>query len=491
MLHSDRRFGLMNTPTPVGTLISANKAAPGWTNAASAASEAKPPFTLPLPVEQARYRGLRLHGDRVVFSYTIGKTEILESARLVRDDGVEMIVRTISLSKSSEEDDRAELIVGLTQNYSIADQPHPVLRFKNHGPEDRDLIGLAADPAAIGFEDDGRGRLVVRGRKTQPVRRIVMAYARGDGKTEAALQRALGRSELGDDLDGLVKPGPLRWGKPLLTKLERGTPTGPFAIDTLTIPYDNPSKALFFCTGVDFLPDGRVAVCTCHGDVWLVTVDETAGSCTWRRFATGLYHPLGLKSVDGKLVVLETGQLTRLHDENDDGEADYYECVTNAWHTGGGEHSYDTNLETDPQGHYYFFKTGDTHVSHGGCLMRVSKDGAKVDVFATGFRHPIGLGMSPTGIVTGADQEGNWMPGTRIDQYVAGGFYGDMRARIAIRCRKFTTDRSVGCRAKSITRPAARFGFRPPTPRRRASRGDRLPACRCIFRTGVARRSSS
>jgi hypothetical protein len=49
-------------------------------------------------------------------------------------------------------------------------------------------------------------------------------------------------------------------------------------------------------------------------------------------------------------------------------------------------------------------------------------------VFATGFRHPIGLGMSPTGIVTGGDQEGNWMPATRIDEYKPGGFYGDMRA---------------------------------------------------------------
>ena len=36
--------------------------------------------------------------------------------------------------------------------------------------------------------------------------------------------------------------------------------------------------------------------------------------------------------------------------------------------------------------------------------------------------------MSPTGILTGADQEGNWMPATRIDEYKQGGFYGDMRA---------------------------------------------------------------
>jgi hypothetical protein len=231
-----------------------------------------------------------------------------------------------------------------------------------------------------------------------------------------------------DDLDALTKPGPARWGKPIVTKLERGKDEGPFAIDTLTVPYDNPFKALFFCTGLDFLPDGRVAVCTCHGDVWLVRVDEAKAECHWQRFATGLYHPLGLKVVDGKVVVLERGQLTRLHDGNADGEADFYECLCYDWDTGAGEHSYDTCLETDPEGNFYFFKTGDTQLPTGGCLMKVARDGSKAEVFATGFRHPIGLGMSPTGIVTGADQEGNWMPATRIDEYRRGGFYGDMRA---------------------------------------------------------------
>jgi hypothetical protein len=32
------------------------------------------------------------------------------------------------------------------------------------------------------------------------------------------------------------------------------------------------------------------------------------------------------------------------------------------------------------------------------------------------------------GMVTGADQEGNYMPATRIDAYRPGGFYGDLRA---------------------------------------------------------------
>jgi hypothetical protein len=95
--------------------------------------------------------------------------------------------------------------------------------------------------------------------------------------------------------------------------------------------------------------------------------------------------------------------------------------------TAGGEHSYSMCLETDPAGNFHFFRTGDPQTPTGGCLLKISKDGKKREIFATGFRHPNGMSISPTGILTGADQEGNWMPATRLDQYREGGFYGDMR----------------------------------------------------------------
>ncbi len=316
LLHSDKRFGLLNTPKPAGTLR----------------------FAIPPSRSDAgcQFKGLHLHGDRVVFRYEVGGVEVLDSPRW---DGT-----TIAREVSAE----------------------------------------------------------VR-----------------DGPIPAKL------AEVGE----LTKPGPRRWGEPLVTSGVRGPDDGPYAIDTLTIPYDNPHKALFFCTGLDFLPDGALAVCTCHGDVWLVRgIDDSLARLTWQRFATGLYQPLGLRVVAGKVVVLERGQLTRLHDRNGDGEADEYECVSNGWDTGPGEHSYDACLEVDAAGNYYFFKGGDTDLPTGGCLLRVPAAGGKAEVFATGFRHPIGMGLSPDGQLTGGDQEGNWMPATRIDAYTKGGFYGDMRA---------------------------------------------------------------
>ena len=292
------------------------------------------------------------------------------------------------------------------------------------------LLG-AGKQASLVPAGGSRVELVLLPASTTP-RRLPAGARLWSGDAKAPSGRGEGRlpkARPAPDLSAWMKGGPPRWTKPIVTRGEVAADNAPYVVDTLTVPYDNPYKALFFCTGLDFLPNGDIAVCTAHGDVWVVKgVDAKLNKLTWKRFATGLYQPLGLKVIDGKIVVLERGQLTRLHDLDGDGEADFCENLCSDWHTGAGEHSYDTCLETDPEGRFYFFKTGDPQLPEGGCLMRVSRDGSKTEVFATGFRHPIGLSASPTGVVTGADQEGNWMPATRIDIYHKGGFYGDMRA---------------------------------------------------------------
>ncbi|HEV3436947.1 MAG TPA: DUF6797 domain-containing protein, partial [Gemmata sp.] len=424
--HTDQRFGLLNTPTPKGEMLFATSPGPGWANSDGHGDTKVTRFTSPLPESWVKYHGLYICGNRTVLKYTVGKTEILDSPTLETIGGIPCLVRTIRVPPT----DKLETVsIG-----RLPGQPSEV-RSRDVQMIDRDrsdkgfmIFAVKGDRREANLHHDGGGELRLTFSPSKTTRVIRVIVANNADINYPNFQKALEALPETDDPLTLTKGGTKRWGEPIITKLVRGEESGSFAVDTLTIPYKNAFGSLFFCTGLDFLPDGRIALCTCHGDVWLVKVDEKAGNCSWQRFATGLYQPLGLKVVDGKVVVLERGQLTRLHDLNDDGEADFYECVNDDWHTGGGEHSYDTCLETDPQGNFYFFKTGDTDTPTGGCLIRVTKDGSKAEVFATGFRHPIGLGMSPTGILTGADQEGNWMPATRIDEYKRDGFYGDMRA---------------------------------------------------------------
>jgi len=51
----------------------------------------------------------------------------------------------------------------------------------------------------------------------------------------------------------------------------------------------------------------------------------------WERFATGLFEPLGLKVMDGKISARATDRSRSCHDLNTTGEADSYENNCNAW----------------------------------------------------------------------------------------------------------------------------------------------------------------
>jgi hypothetical protein len=420
--HSDRRFGLLNTPTPAGNMVTSTSGQPGWACPLEALDAPLGPATAPLPRGWAHYQGLYRHGKRTVIAYTVGNAEVLESPWVENDNGLSLITRTLEVG-------RTEIPLGML----AAEFSGPV-KEATVGGQKLFAVRLGGTWHVLGFTGDAipkvQGNRVWLGLapSNKPLR-LKLFLGTTTTETLDDVAKLIKASPPPDDVRGWMKPGPALWKETLVTRGEVAADDGqPFVIDTLTVPYDNPYKALFFITALDFLPDGTIAVCTAHGDVWLVRgADAKLEKLTWKRFATGLYQPLGLKVVDGKIVVLERGQLTRLHDTNNDGEADFYENLNNDWHCAGGEHSYDTCLETDPQGNFYFFKTGDHETLHGGCLMRVSNDGKTSEVFASGFRHPIGLGMSPAGVLSGADQEGNWMPATRIDLYQKGGFYGDLR----------------------------------------------------------------
>ena len=224
------------------------------------------------------------------------------------------------------------------------------------------------------------------------------------------------RSDLGD-LAALTKGGPTKWPDWLETKGTIGTQK-PFATDTLTIPFDNPYGTLFFLTGHDFFADGSAAISTMTGEVWLVRgIDEELGTLRWKRFATGLHQPLGLKIVDGLIYVLGRDQITCLRDLNHDDEADFYENVSNALTTSPGGHDFIVGLERDSQGRW-LTASG----NQGICRVDATKQiPAAVEVLATGFRNPNGLGLSPDGrFITTSVQEGDWAPASSICQVELG-----------------------------------------------------------------------
>ena len=236
------------------------------------------------------------------------------------------------------------------------------------------------------------------------------------------------------DLEPLTHGGPPRWPEKLVTHGNLGTNAGPYAVDTLTEPAANPWHSWMRFGGIDFFPDGkRVALCTWNGDVWIVSgVDGDLANLTWQRIATGLFQPLGLQIVDGAIYVLGRDQITRLHDLNGDGETDFYENFNNDCMTSEHFHEFALDLKFGPDGNFYYIKCAchglPASHPHHGTLMRVSRDGSKLEVVARGFRAANGLGVGPHGEFTCIDNQGYWMPGNRINWIKPGGWYGNQWA---------------------------------------------------------------
>ncbi len=207
-----------------------------------------------------------------------------------------------------------------------------------------------------------------------------------------------------------VSGGTAQWPDLIETKITLGSGR-PYAMDTIELPADNPWKLPVFCGDHDFLADGSAMLCTMQGDVWQVSGLELGGRpsevARWRRFASGLHHPLGLVVADGQVYVQCRDQLTRLEDKNGDGEADFYECYSNAFTTSPAGHDFICGLQRDASGNFY------TASGNQG-LLRITADGARVETVATGFRNPDGLGILPDGGLTVPVSEGDWTPASAI-----------------------------------------------------------------------------
>jgi len=224
--------------------------------------------------------------------------------------------------------------------------------------------------------------------------------------------------------------------KKVITQGELSTKRGePYVTDRIKLPDDNAWKAPMYVSGVDFFEDGRVAICTFHGDVWIGSgLDAKLEQVTWERFATGLYHPLGLKVVQGVIhVTCRDGLWKLLPGADGQGSAQTYAVFNSDIQVTKSFHEFVFDLQVDSTGNFYFAKAGpvkkggrgfDELCDHHGALLKVTPDGSTMSVLATGFRAPNGLGIGPTGQLTSGDNEGTWTPVCRLNWIKQGGFYG-------------------------------------------------------------------
>ncbi len=389
-------------PRTVGKLHFETPVSPGWANPITGKFD-DPRFIArdgrafgPLPNTWANYKGLYHHEDQIVISYTVGESAILEKFGFIEPS---VFTRTLNISPSNS-----------------------ILKMR---------------------VTNATAKVSLRGKGATLVEESGQIYMTVDAKEDVKITLAITEKSSSFSVNELPEPenlvkytngtGRAHYPELLKTVISEGTAEGPFAIDQLTPPFENPWACRMKLSGIDFFKDAnQAAVCATDGDIWLIKgLLNPDGELTWQRIGSGLFQPLGIKIVDEKIYVTCRDQLVLLRDMNGDNETDFYESFNHDHQVSDHFHEFAMGLQTDKEGNFYYAKSGrharEALIPQHGTLLKVSADGSKTDIIATGFRAANGVCINPDGSFIVTDQQGYWNPMNRINWVKGeGNFYGNM-----------------------------------------------------------------
>ncbi|MGC1272843.1 MAG: hypothetical protein WBC44_03990 [Planctomycetaceae bacterium] len=198
-----------------------------------------------------------------------------------------------------------------------------------------------------------------------------------------------------------------------------------YPIRTFTIPEGEVIEP----GGFQLMPDGRMAVCSRRGEIWMIAnpLADDVSQAKFVRFAHGLHEPLGMAFKDGWLYVLQRCELTRIRDSDGDGKADEFETVCDDWSVSGDYHEYAFLSKFDRDGNLWatFCLTGSfsSEVPYRGWCVRITPDGEMIPT-CSGLRSPGGMGLNAAGDMFYTDNQGPWNGTCSLKHLKPGSFQG-------------------------------------------------------------------
>ncbi len=197
---------------------------------------------------------------------------------------------------------------------------------------------------------------------------------------------------------------------------------------------DTPEGLVPEVGGLSFLPNGRLVAVFHHGEVMIYDPERKE----WSVFATGLHDPLGVVAVsEREMFVMQRPELTRLVDEDGDGDADIFETASDDFGMSGNYAEFAHGPVGDAEGGFYYsLNTASNNgpvrplirgeysprgrigrmfsaVPYRGWVMRVTPDGETIP-WASGFRSPNGLALDRDGNLFVTDNQGDWLGTSKL-----------------------------------------------------------------------------
>lgn len=196
----------------------------------------------------------------------------------------------------------------------------------------------------------------------------------------------------------------------------------------VTLP--TPAGVTFEAGSTQFLPDGRLALSTRLGDIYLLDhpLSGDAANLHYSHFASGLHEVLGLAWKDGWLYATQRGEITRMKDTDGDGRADLFETVCDDWGITGDYHEYAFGSKFDAEGNLWIVLclTGSftSETRYRGWCLRITPEGKAIPT-CSGVRSPGGIGTNHLGEMFFTDNQGPWNGACALKHLVPGDFMGN------------------------------------------------------------------
>lgn len=179
--------------------------------------------------------------------------------------------------------------------------------------------------------------------------------------------------------------------------------------------------------GLEFLPDGRLAVGTRRGDIYFVKgVMESPPKPEFHLFATGQDEVFSLAWRDGAMLATTWGEVTRIADTDGDEVADRYDTLTSDWGY-AEQHEFAFASKPDAEGNLWVsLGLSGSYESNNllrGWAVKVTPQGEMIPV-CSGLRSPGGTGANAQGVMFTTESQGPWNGCCSLKHLKPGGFLG-------------------------------------------------------------------
>jgi len=179
--------------------------------------------------------------------------------------------------------------------------------------------------------------------------------------------------------------------------------------------------------GLEFLPDGRLAVGTRRGDIYFIKgVTESPPQPQFHLFATGQDEVFSLAWRDGAMLATTWGEVTRISDTDGDEVADRYDTINSDWGY-AEQHEFAFASKPDAEGSLWIaLGLSGSYESHNlfrGWAVKVARDGKMIPV-CSGLRSPGGVGANAQGVMFAIESQGPWNGCCSLKHLKEGAFLG-------------------------------------------------------------------